>query len=76
MAWNIIRKATKEDYERLLDVEKRFVKRHPSVALFEDNLEDVENPRLRKLWRRCIARTLRHPKARGIAYGFVGYSVV
>ncbi len=35
-----------------------------------------DNRRLAKLWWRCIARALNDRRAEGIAYGWVGYSVI
>jgi len=30
---------------------------------------------LRRLWRQCVRRALRHSTADGICYGYVGYSI-
>lgn len=90
MAWNAIRKATEEDYEKLDQRAKAFYVRHdlqcvypmPSESvtaqemwvIVEDIAEQWYTRRLLCLWRRIVQRALKHKAAEGIAYGYVGYA--
>ncbi len=84
MGWYTIRKAKAEDYQALETAAVRFCKRHSiefdtmftAQMAIDFTLDDREDPKakhLRPLWRRIVRRTLGHPYAEGIAYGYVGY---
>ena len=88
MAWNIIREATKEDYERLNATAWRFAARHgiriENAAVYDvktatikqhQNRASVRERSLRPLWRACVHRALRDQQAESIHYGNVGYYV-
>jgi len=86
MAWAPIRKATDEDRETLRRKAAEFCARHGIEDHWDDPVDCVEflvcepwhykhdTARLRKLWRRIVARAL-GSGAEGIGYGSVGYSV-
>ena len=86
MTWSTIRKATKEDAQRLRERATAFCQRHDICDFMEDPVDAVEHlvnsgwdyrhdvPLLRKLWRAVVGRAL-GKGATGIAYGYVGYSV-
>lgn len=86
MAWSAIRKATKEDFQRLDHAWKEFRAKHPEIdiwsPLYNGDLDEFEccngTPprRIRALNEAWKKRRLRLVGSReGIAYGYVGEHV-
>jgi len=88
MSWNVIRKATAEDIEKVTQSATRFAKRHNIVVYENDPIGAVcmgvdyaeygarnsDGGYLRRLWEACIQRATGESHAKGIAYDTIGYS--
>jgi hypothetical protein len=88
MGWMTIRPATDDDVLALEQAAARFCKRHSlhddltadyghitAIRYAITDAEWTDGTYLRNLWRRIVRRTLGHPWAEGIDYGYVGYYV-